>query len=330
MRVAATALVDDTIPLLDLGPFLAGEAGADRRLAAELRWASETVGFYFLTNHGVAQALVDATFRETARFHALPMARKLAVHINRHEIGYLPIGGADGRNSAFDDDTPTDVHEALFIRRERTPDDPDVVSGKPWRGLNQWPAGLPGFRETILAYWRRIERFGQSLLPLYELALELPAGFFRRRFEGAHSALRLSHYPPGQQAEDSRYGVAPHTDSGFMTLVPQSVVPGLEIRTVTGKWIAVRPMPGSFLVNAGDLLHQWTNGRFLSTPHRAVNRSCADRYAIPFFYDPNTETMIECLPSCQGFGNAPRFMPRVFGDYCAWFARMNDRHQQAA
>ncbi|HEY0181422.1 MAG TPA: 2-oxoglutarate and iron-dependent oxygenase domain-containing protein, partial [Rhodopila sp.] len=302
-------LLHETIPILDLAPYLAGEHGADHRLAEELRWASENIGFYFIKGHGVDQALIDATFHETARFHALPIEQKQALLINKHQIGYLPMGGAKMRSSDVNKNTRHDLNEALFVRRERAADDPDVLSGKPWRGMNQWPDNLPGFRETVLTYWNRMEALGQSMLPLYELALGTPKGFFRERFEGAHINLRLSHYPANLAAEDNQFGIAPHTDSGFMTFLPQSAVPGLEILTVTKKWIAVPPMPGTYLVNTGDILHQWTNKRFRSTPHRAINRSTTDRYAIPFFYDPNTDVMIECLPGCSSPDNPPRYPP---------------------
>lgn len=180
-------VLEETIPILDLGPYLAGQMGADHRLAEELRWASETIGFYFIKNHGVDQALIDATFEQAARFHALPMEQKQRLLINRHQIGYLPMGGAKMRSSDVNRNTRHDLNEALFIRRERSPDDPDVVSDKPWRGLNQWPDHLPGFRETVLAYWNRMEALGQSMLPLYDLALGLPAGF-----SGSGSRARIS------------------------------------------------------------------------------------------------------------------------------------------
>jgi len=320
-------MLEETIPVLDLGPYLAGTPGADHALAEQLRWASENIGFYFIKNHGVPQALIDQTFAETARFHAQPMEEKMKLLINKDQIGYLPLGGAKMRSSEVNKNTRHDLNEALFVRRERTPDDPDVIAQKPWRGLNQWPSSLPGFRERILAYWTRMERLGQAMLPLYELALGMPKDFFQERFVGAHINLRLSHYPP-VPADDNQFGIAPHTDSGFLTFLPQSEVPGLEILTVTKKWIAPPPMPGTYLVNTGDILYQWTNRRFRSTPHRAVNRSSTDRYAIPFFYDPNTDTMIECLPGCSSADNPPHYPARTFGEYYAWFVKMNYRHQE--
>jgi isopenicillin N synthase-like dioxygenase len=321
---------DETIPILDLGPYLAGEPGAERRLAEQLRRACEEIGFYFIVNHGVPQRLIDRAFAETARFHAEPLAEKTKLLINDHMIGYLPLGYSTFRSSTVNRNTKHDLNEALFVRRDRTQDDPDVVSGKRWRGLNQWPAALPGFRETMVEYFRTMEALGQKLLPLYALALDLPRDYFLPLFDGAHINLRLSHYPANAAAEDNQFGIAPHADAGFLTMLPQSEVPGLEIRTTAGSWLAAPSLPGSYLVNTGDTLNRWTNGRFLSTPHRASNTSRRERYAMPFFYDPNTDVMIECLPTCQGPGNPPRYKPQTYGDFYAWFTRKNYAHQQDA
>ena len=321
---------DEIIPVLDLGPYLAGMPGAELRLAAELRRACETVGFYFIIHHGVPQNLIDNAFAQTARFHAQRLADKMALLINDHMIGYLPLGYSTFRSSDINRNTKHDLNEALFIRRERSPDDPDVVSGKRWRGLNQWPSGLPGFRDTMLEYFQRMEALARRLLPIYALALDLPRGYFLPLFDGAHINLRLSHYPANAAAEDNQFGIAPHADAGFMTLLPQSAVPGLEIRTTSGTWLAAPSLPGSYLVNTGDTLNRWSNGRFLSTPHRASNNSGRERYAMPFFYDPNTDTLIECLPFCQGPDNPPKYRPQTYGEFYAWFIAKNYAHQQEA
>src|SRR5436190_23392843 len=147
----------ESIPILDLGPYLAGAPGVDLRLAAELRRACEEIGFYFITGHGVPQSLIDAAFAETPRFHARLLPDKMALLINDHMIGYLPLGYSTFRSSNINRNTKHDLNEALFVRRERAPDDPDVTSGKRWRGLNQWPAGLPGFRAMMVEYFRTME-----------------------------------------------------------------------------------------------------------------------------------------------------------------------------
>jgi isopenicillin N synthase-like dioxygenase len=106
---------------------------------------------YYLRGHGVPRSLIHAAFAECERFHAQPAEKKLAVRINEHNIGYMAMGGSIARSSKVNNNTKPSVNEAFFLRRERTPDDPDVIAGKRFRGLNQWPADLAGFHETALA-----------------------------------------------------------------------------------------------------------------------------------------------------------------------------------
>jgi isopenicillin N synthase-like dioxygenase len=218
------------------------------------------------------------------------------------------------------------VNEALFFRRERTADDPDVVAGVRFRGLNQWPANLPGFRDTVLAYMTAMENLGRRLVPVYAVALGLPADYFDAMFTQPNMIQRLTHYPPQPAYQDNEFSIAPHTDSGFATFLAPSEVPGLAIRLPDGTWFDAPSIPGAFTVNGGDLLKRWTNDRFLSTPHRVVNVSGRHRYAIPFFFDAHPDTMIACLPSCQSADNPAKYPPVTYHDYALWYARRNYVH----
>ena len=330
MRVAQAEkpriAIDQTIPVLDLGPYRAGEPGALAALAAELRQACEQVGFYCLTGHGVPQTLIDRVFAEVARFHAQPFEAKRALKIDHHNIGYMELAGSVTRSSQVNVNTKPNLNEAFFVKRERTPDDPDVIAGTRFKGMNRWPASLPGFRAAIVDYCVALEALALSLLPVYDAALDLPAGWFGPHFVDAQYSLRMSHYPPVERYGDNEFGSAPHTDSSFLTMLAPNRVPGLEIRTRSGDWIAAPPLDGAFVVNTGDMGHRWTNGRFLSTPHRVRNLSGIDRYAIPFFFDANADAVMECLPTCTGPGNPPKFEPVTYTDYMTWFMRRNYDH----
>lgn len=317
---------DETIPVLDLGPYRAGQPGALAALGTELRQACETVGFYFIANHGVPQPLIDRVFTEVARFHAQPLEAKLALKINEHNIGYMPIKASVTRSSRVNLNTKPNLNEAYFVKRDRTPDDPDVVAGKRFKGLNQWPSDLPGFREQITAYCRALESLALSLLPIYATALDLPADWFDRYFVDAQYALRMSHYPPVDAHGENEFGSAPHTDSSFMTILAQNKVPGLEIGTRANRWIPAPPLEGTFVVNSGDMIRRWTNERFLSTPHRVRNLSGVDRYAIPFFFDANAEVVMDCIPTCQGPDNPPKYGPFTYTEYMTWFSGRNYDH----
>jgi isopenicillin N synthase-like dioxygenase len=310
----------ETIPVLDLGPYLTGAPGAREATAAQLRRAFEEVGFYFIVNHGVPQALVDRTFAEARRIHAMPLEAKLAVKRNEHNVGYVPIRGGVIRHSQLNAANLPDLNEAFFVKRDLPPDHPDVIAGKPFRSANLWPADLPGFREGVVAYMDAMERLAKSLLPLYAVALDLPADVFARPFAEPQYTLRISHYPQQPAtAPENEFGIAPHTDTSFMTLLAQNKVPGLSIRLPNGRWADAPAIDGAFLVNGGDMLRRWTNDRFLATPHRVVNRSGQERYAIPFFFDCGVDEVMECLPSCTGPGNPPKYPPVTYTDYMIWY-----------
>jgi len=313
----------EEIPVLHIAGYLEGRSGEQERLAEELRYALENVGFYFITGHGVPQALIDATFDAAARFHALPLDKKLALKINQHNIGYMPMKGSVIRHSKLNADNKPNVMEAFGVKPELPPDHPDVLADKPFRGLNRWPADLPGFRDLVLTYCARLVKLAQSLLPLYARALDLPADFFAPIFSDPMYTFRLLHYPRQDAPEENEFGFAPHTDTGFMSLLAQNIVPGLSIRLPNGKWIDAPVIAGSFLINGGDMLRRWTNDRFLATPHRVINRSGQERYSIPFFFDCNYGWVMECLPTCRNKDNPPKYEPITYADYMIWLRNVN-------
>src|SRR5438552_8166027 len=142
------------IPVIDVGPFLAGEAGAFDTTATHIGRALEDVGFFVVVNHDVPQPVIDRTFAEARRFHAQPMDAKLALRMNEHNNGYMMLGRYAVWTSDVNANDKPDLNEAFFIKRERAPDDPLVRAGRRFAGPNQWPDNLPGFRETLLCATR--------------------------------------------------------------------------------------------------------------------------------------------------------------------------------
>jgi isopenicillin N synthase-like dioxygenase len=310
------------IPVIDLRRHLAGVPGALEATAAELRHALEEIGFFIIVNHGVPPALIDRTFAEARRFHAQPMDAKMALRMNEHNNGYMSMGKYAVWTSDVNANTRPDLNEAFFIKRERDPDDPLRRSGRRFVGPNLWPDDLPGFREAVLAYTDAVDDLARRLLPACAHALELPADHFDSAFAESQFSFRLSHYPP-VEAADNQFGIAPHTDANFLTFLAQTEVPGLQVRMPSGAWEDVPFIPDSFAVNSGDMMHRWTNGRFKSTPHRAVPPVGRHRYAIPFFLGPCIDTVIDCLPSCQGPDNPPRYPPITYEQYLLWWYDAN-------
>ena len=319
-HVASTDVA--VIPVLDLGPCFDGAPGALETTAAELRAALEGVGFFIIVNHGVSRDLIERTFAEARRFHAQPYDAKMALRMNEHNNGYMAMGRYAVWTSDVNANDKPDLNEAFFVKRERADDDPLRRSGRRFVGPNLWPENLPGFRDAVLAYTDAVDALGRRFLPVCAAALDLPPGYFDPAFAESQFSFRLSHYPP-VQAQPNQFGIAPHTDANFLTFLAQTEIPGLQLRLPSGDWLDVPYVPDSFAVNAGDMMHRWTNGRFKSTPHRAVPPVGRPRYAIPFFLGPHIDTVIACLPTCQTPDDPPRFPPISYDEYLRWWYDAN-------
>ena len=310
------------IPLIDLAPLKNGLVGA-LEIAPLLNRALEETGFLIIVNHGVPQDLIERTFTEAKRFHDQPMETKHALRMNAHNNGYMAEGRYNVRTSRVSEKSvKPDANEAFFLKRERSANDPLLLADRRFAGPNQWPDNLPGFRETVIEFTDAVDVMTKRLLPALALSLDLDAEFFSTAFGESQFSFRLSHYPPVDR-EDGLYGIAPHTDVNFMTFLPQSGVPGLQIATKPGAWQDVPHVPNSFVVNTGDTLHRWTNGRYLSTPHRALPPVDQHRYAIPFFLGPHLDTLIDCLPTCIDTKHPVRFPPITYSNYMTWWYDAN-------
>lgn len=317
-----SAQVTEEIPVLDLDPFLAGEAGAAERLAGELRYAQENIGFYFVVNHGVPMDLIRRGYAELERVFALPEEEKLKLRATDTRPGYVPPNSTVYVTSPVNKNTKGDLNEVLRYVNERTPDHPGRQAGRRFHGPNPWPENLPGFKETIKECHHALASLGRRMLPLYALALDKPADFFEPFFDDPLWTTRNSHYPV-MEAEENQYGISPHQDHGFMTLLPLSDVPGLEIRTRAGNWInADHMIDGAIIINTGEFLNRWTNGRFLASPHRVIPPK-TDRYSMALFFNPSPDTIAEPLDTCVGPDNPPRFEPISIYDYMCWYVDKN-------
>jgi isopenicillin N synthase-like dioxygenase len=317
------------IPVIDFGPLFAGEPGALARVAREVGYACENIGFFYALNHGVPEALIDRAFAASRHFHALPLEEKLELRLNENNIGYLPINASVQGASTVHKATRPNQNESFFISHDRGADHPDVIAGMPLRGRNQWPALLPDIREPMTTYFHALGAMCDRMLPVFAVALGMPADFFARFFTNeGHANLRFLHYPPQDPGEDNLFGQAPHTDNSFMTALARTDVPGLAVRLPSGEWFPLPVIPGTFLINLGNIMRRWSNDRFLSTPHGVLNDSGADRYSIAYFHSPNPDAVIECLPSCVSADNPAKYPPAVYRDLILAFYRANYFHQK--
>jgi isopenicillin N synthase-like dioxygenase len=304
------------IPILDVSGLYAPGMTAIRGVAQALRGHLESVGFLYVAGHRMPRTAVKAVREMSKAFFALPESDKLKLRIDRNFRGYLPFGGSTIITSSVAKVSKPNQSESIFFLPEVSPDDPRVLAGEPLQGPNQWPdeAALPGFRAVIEQYVVEMSDLARRLVHAIAIAIDLAEDGMDHCFEKPTTFLRLLHYPT-QPEEVGLFGSAPHTDYGYITLLAQDEVGGLEVRNKAGEWIAAPPIPDTFVMNVGDILARWTNDRFVSTPHRVINRSGSERYSQPFFFDPGMDEMVEALATCVPFGGQPKYPPVRYGDY---------------
>lgn len=280
------------LPVIDLS---AADRGPQARalLHAQLHSAAHDVGFFQLTGHGVTEAETAALNSTMRAFFALPEADRLAIdNVNSpHFRGYTRIG--DERTGGSQD-----WRDQLDIGAERPARVP--APGEPgywWlEGPNQWPAALPQLRTAALAWIDRLGAVAERLLHELLVSIGAPADFYDHLFgDRAHIHLKLVRYP-GSAADGGGQGVGAHKDYGFLTLLHQDSVGGLQVEREDGVFHDVPPMPGAFVVNLGELLEVATDGYLKATHHRVVSPPGAtERFSVPFFYNPRLDARVEPL-----------------------------------
>jgi len=293
-----------TIPVIDIGPFLSG--GDVQTVALTWDAAMREYGFAIISGHGIPEKLLNTVYGQAQDFFARPLAEKMAVCFGdmRSGQGYLPLGN-ETVGKARDAGSRPDLCESLSF------------SHTPGARANLWPDGE--FRAAIEAYMGAAEGLARDLMRLSAAALGLKVDHFASFFTAMNSDLRCVLYPdqaePPQEGQ-LRYG--PHTDFSGFTILRQDDAPGgLEVK-MGDSWVPVRPIPGTLVINAGDLIQRWTNDRWLSNIHRVVNpprdrTNGTRRLSIVLFTGPNSDAVIETLPDC----GPSHYPPVTAGDHVA-------------
>lgn len=280
------------IATIDIGPLRHGDP--DGEVARAIDLACRDDGFFAIVGHGIPTQLVDDLQAAARVFFALPESRKLDIAMaraGRRWRGFFPVGGE------LTSGVP-DVKEGIYVGRELPAADPRVLAGVPLHGPNLWPdADVPQLRRAVLAWIDAAANVAELVMSAIARGLGQASDYFTRTcMQDPTLLFRIFHYPP---TDGAHWGVGEHTDYGFLTLLLQDDVGGLEVKS-RGSWIAVPPERGAIVCNIGDMLDRITGGVYRSTPHRVRNASGRDRYSFPLFFDPSWDARIERLPDVHG------------------------------
>lgn len=290
----------DEIPLIDLGIERGGKP--DAKLIRAIDQACRNVGFFYLVGHGFDVGLAQRLEKAASEYFGQPEASKAEIGLDPSMRGYLPLYY---RSQITDDFAGTSHQEGFWIGADFGAD-----SRHPLEQANRWPRQPANLREAMNAYLADIEKLAAVLGQCFAEALGQADDFYATRFARPTSRLKLNHYPPQHNPETvDNIGVIPHTDSGAFTILWQDANGGLEVRSKSGEWVGAPPIDGSFVVNIGDILQYWSNGRYSSTQHRVINRHGVDRYSIPYFVNPGASETIAALDGSDSF------TPFNYGEY---------------
>lgn len=295
------------IPIIDIGAMQGDDPVAKMAAAKAVRDAAINVGFFYIRNHGIPEAVIEAAHRSAERFYDLPgeVKRQYDVALTKRHKGYVPVGGLSA------DPTIMDLQEGYEVGLELPADDPDHLAGNALLGPNVWPAEMPEFQRDVYGYFEEAMALGKRLYRLFALSVGMEEDFFEPLITRPCAQLRMLYYPD-TDPKDAEVGIGAHTDYESFTLLWQSQQ-GLQVQNRAGQWIEAPPIPGTFVINIGDMMMRWTNDLFVSTPHRVLNISGKKRYSMALFFAANHDTIVECLPSCTDEANPPRYPPTHFG-----------------
>ncbi len=309
------------IPAIDLERYGDGSAEQRRQVAAEVDRACQDIGFLVIRGHGVDPRVLERAQAASRAFFDLPAERKKRfAPPDKRFRGYYSIGNTALAYSR-DQNTPPDLFERFTIGPFGVPD--DAYHGQYRDSFfpdNIWPDEPEEFRPAMEAYYQSMEALAATLMRVFALALDLPEDYFASSIDKHISAMSANFYPAQTHAPaEGQLRAGAHTDYGSLTIVAPTAAPGCLQVLRDGEWFDVQPEPGCFVVNIGDLMAQWTNDRWVSTMHRVANppREAAhrERLSLIFFHQPNADALVECLPSCQGPDNPPRYMPVTSGEH---------------
>jgi isopenicillin N synthase-like dioxygenase len=289
----------EQIPIIDM-------SADDATIIEQLRYACEVVGFMQVVGHGMPTTLLQKHAEFHRRFFSLPSATKESLRLNDEcpVRGYFGRGGEDLDN-VLGKEVDAAGKEKIAQQTRKDHKEALDMNGVPWSKpdggsvakIFGMPSRLPedeleGFKEVVEEYNAEMFKMSRRLLSFMAQVLGQDADLFEPHLTNPVATQRLLHYWPTENF-NTQIGVGEHTDYGLLTILKQDSVGGLQVLNAKDStWVHATPVAGAFVVNLGDMLQRWTGNRFKSTVHRVVNTSNTDRYSVPFFLEPNMDSMI--------------------------------------
>jgi isopenicillin N synthase-like dioxygenase len=319
------------IPVINVSQFLSANELDRVRVVKQVREALEEVGFLRIAGHGVPASLIQRVSKASLDFFDRPEGEK--ARYSRPDHPSRGYGAMRSRTVGIAQD-PTlkkSLQEGYGLGPMEAPDPQSRTDDGSKFVANIFPDSPTDFEPAMREYYAHMQRLCRTIMRMFAVALDLPEDHFEPMLTHSAHTLRLTHYPAlDTEPEPGEHRAGAHTDTGVLTILHIDETPdSLEVETRSKKWLYVNHVPGTFVINIGDLMMRWTNDKWVSNMHRVVNppfvngRS-ARRLSIVCFCSVNSDTVIECLPNCSGPGIPAHYPPITAGEYQAM--RMRTRY----
>ena len=290
------------IPLIDFSSYDETNEEAIATIGEQVSRALTDIGFMAVTNIGIDDDVLAKEFATSKDFFAKS-------DIEKEKFAYTSAADNFGYHGMLkeklDPLKPADLKETFTMR----------APFKYAQDKTRWPS--PEFRDNSISFYHDLIACSNKILTVIASALHVEPNYFVKCFNHENVSLRLLHYPSvGPEVNPTQLGAGAHTDYGIITLLFQDSVGGLEVKDKEGKWQAVDYVENAIIINTGDLMERWTNGKYKSTLHRVQPKiGQQERFSIALFMDPDSATNVEVIESCTSESNPAKYPPITAGEH---------------
>jgi isopenicillin N synthase-like dioxygenase len=310
------------LPILQLPPIDASPE-EEAAFSTQLCHACHTIGFFYITAHGVRTETYVNALESAQQFFDLPVKAKLSIDYRNSPAfrGYMDLGcentaGRPDRREQIEFGVEAEAQSPSSYE-STPPNETDEPAWKRLMGPNQWPdtyGYVPTLRPHVTQYLNEMELLSRRLMEYLAMSLDLPRDHFDDTFRDSPNVqFKICRYPPNNndnddaKSEHGGFGVGSHTDSGYLSLLLQDNVGGLQVQNGDGEWVPAPPIDDTIVVNLGEMIQLATSGYYLATPHRVKNTDYSptgtgkgrSRYSMPYFWNPRldfSQQQIDPLP----------------------------------
>ncbi|TQS32380.1 hypothetical protein Golomagni_07303 [Golovinomyces magnicellulatus] len=322
------------IPIIDVADIYSDSLDARKAVAAKVHQASTTMGFFYISNHGIDDKIPQATYESSLDFFQQDISTKMEAITAKSKCdnGYQP-----NNTQRVNADEGVDFRESFFYMYDKRldsihgPDDVVPAIAKENLGQEDFVAestkSVPAFEKSLRVHFIECLKLARALTRTFALSLGLAEDYFDSKCLYPDASFTVNYYPAVDEPHrdtETEVGIGSHTDFALFTILWQDQIGGLQVLNSDGQWIRATPIKGTFVVNIADFMQRITNDLYVSTVHRAQNWSGRERISVPFFWGFGMHERCGVVESCVRKGEKAKIGSRNAWSTCSWWIRLEE------